>query len=101
MTDRTLSIRLAVVDGGKVKAELRDIGASGERSLQRIETASRPASRALQALDGVAGQVRGGLEGMAGRLGPLGGGLARLGTAGVAAAAALAGVGLAISRGLS
>ena len=79
MADRNLAIRLAVIDGGKVKAELRDVGDSGARALQRIEEASRPASRALQALDGVAGEVRGGLEEMAGRAGPLGAGLMRLG----------------------
>ncbi|MFZ1413475.1 MAG: hypothetical protein WAS73_02680, partial [Defluviicoccus sp.] len=52
----------------------------------------------LQALDGVAGEVRGNLESMAGRLGPLGAGLSRIGPAGLAAAAALAGVGLTLTR---
>lgn len=98
MADRSLAIRLAVVDGGKVKAELRDVGDAGSRSLKRIEDAARPASRALQALDGVAGEVRGNLESMAGRLGPLGAGLSRIGPAGLAAAAAIAGVGLALTR---
>ena len=98
MPDKSLAIRLAVVDGGKVKAELRDVGDAGSRSLKRIEDAARPASRALQALDGVAGEVRGNLESMAGRLGPLGAGLSRIGPAGLAAAAALAGVGLALTR---
>jgi hypothetical protein len=74
MSDRSLAIRLAVIDGGKVKAELRDVGDSGARALQRIEEASRPASRALQALDGVAGELRGGLEEMAGRTSALGAG---------------------------
>ncbi len=99
MADRSLAIRLAVIDGGKVKAELRDVGDTGSRSLKRIEDAARPASRALQALDGVAGEVRGNLESMAGRLGPLGAGLARIGPAGLAAAAAIAGVGLALRGG--
>jgi hypothetical protein len=98
MADRSLAIRLAVIDGGKVRAELRDVGDAGSRSLKRIEDAARPASRALQALDGVAGEVRGNLESMAGRLGPLGAGLSRIGPAGLAAAAALAGVGLALTR---
>jgi hypothetical protein len=83
MADRNLAIRLAVIDGGKVKAELRDVGDSGAHALQRIEDAARPASRALQALDGVAGEVRGGLEAMSGRLGAVGSGLARLGPFGV------------------
>ena len=100
MADRTLAIRLAVVDGGKVKAELKDVGDTGDRALRRIETAARPASRALLALDGAAGEVRGSLQGLAGRLGPLGTALAALGPAGLAAGAALAGVGLVLTRGL-
>ena len=100
MADRTLAIRLAVVDGGKVKAELKDVGDTGDRALRRIETAARPASRALLALDGAAGEVRGSLQGLAGRLGPLGTALTALGPAGLAAGAALAGVGLVLTRGL-
>ncbi|WP_229773726.1 hypothetical protein, partial [Iodidimonas muriae] len=84
MTTRNLAVRLAVIDGGKVKAELKDVGESGQRSLKRIEEAARPASRALKALDGAAGEVRGSLEGFAGRLGPLGTALTRLGPAGLA-----------------
>jgi hypothetical protein len=91
---------LAVVDGGKVKAELRDVGESGQRSLRRIEEASRPASRALLAVDGAAGQVRGSLKGLTGRLGPLGGALRGLGPAGLAAGAALTGMGLVLGRGV-
>lgn len=100
MTTRNLAVRLAVIDGGKVKAELRDVGESGQRSLKRIEDAARPASRALQAIDGAAGQVRGSLEGLTSRLGPLGGALSRLGPAGLAAGAAIAGLGLILVRGV-
>ncbi len=100
MADRSLSIRLAVVDGGKVKAELKDVGDSGDRALRRIETAAQPASRALLALDGAAGEVRGSLEAFASRLGPLGTALTALGPAGLAAGAALAGVGLVLGKGL-
>jgi lambda family phage tail tape measure protein len=100
MADRSLAIRLAVIDGGKVKAELRDVGDTGSRSLKRIEDAARPASRALQALDGVSSEVRGGLEAMSGRLGAVGSGLARLGPIGLAAGAALAGIGIAVSKGV-
>lgn len=35
MAERNLSIRLAVIDGGKVKAELADVGEAGERSLKK------------------------------------------------------------------
>ncbi|GAB4387217.1 phage tail tape measure C-terminal domain-containing protein [Albidovulum sp.] len=100
MTTRNLAVRLAVIDGGKVKAELREVGESGQRSLRRIETAARPATQALRAIDGAAGQVRGSLEGLAGRLGPLGGMLRALGPAGIAAGAAIAGLGLVLARGV-
>jgi hypothetical protein len=46
MADRSLAIRLAVIDGGKVKAELRDVGEAGSRSLKRIEDAAQPARSA-------------------------------------------------------
>ena len=100
MADRNLAIRLAVIDGGKVKAELRDVGDSGAHALQRIEEAARPASRALQALDSVSAEVRGGLEAMSGRLGAVGSGLARLGPLGLAAGAALAGLSIVVSRSI-
>ena len=99
MTTRNLSVRLAVVDGGKVKAELREIGESGQRSLKRIEDASRPTSRALLAVDGAAREVRGSVDSLTGRLGPLGAGLAALGPLGAAAGVALAGVALVAVRG--
>jgi lambda family phage tail tape measure protein len=99
MTTRNLSVRLAVVDGGKVKAELREVGESGARSLKRIEDASRPTSRALLAVDGAAREIRGSVDGLTGRLGPLGAGLSALGPLGAAAGVALAGVGLVLARG--
>lgn len=40
MAERNLSIRLSVVDGGKVKAELSEIGEKGERALKKIEAAT-------------------------------------------------------------
>jgi len=35
-------VRLAVIDGGKVKAELKDVGQAGQRSLQRRLAALPP-----------------------------------------------------------
>lgn len=50
MAERNLSIRLSVVDGGKVKAELSEIGEKGERSLKKIEAAAQPAGNGLKFL---------------------------------------------------
>ena len=87
MADQSISIRLALTDGGKVKAELVDIGASGQKALERIRDAAQPASRGLQALDVAGGAVRGKMQEMAGSAGALGAGLTRLGPGGLAAAA--------------
>src|SRR5512144_411416 len=97
-----ISIRLALTDGGKVKAELVDIGASGQKALERIRDAAQPASRGLQALDVAGGALRGKMQEMAGSAGALGAGLTRLGPGGLAAAAGVGAVtvalGLAIGR---
>jgi phage-related minor tail protein len=100
MPDRTIAVRLTAIGGDRVRAEMRDVGTTGERALQRIEQAARPASRALQAVEAVAGEVRGGVEAMASRLGPAGAALAALGPVGLAAAAALGVLTLGISKGL-
>ena len=46
----TYAVRLAVEGGGRVKAELVQVGESGERSLRKIESSSGRASRGLGGL---------------------------------------------------
>ena len=89
MADRSLSIRLALTDGGKVKAELADIGASGQKVLERIRDAAQPASRGLRALDAASHAVRGKIQEMAGSAGVLGEALQKIGPYGLAAAAGI------------
>ncbi|MDX9688999.1 MAG: phage tail tape measure C-terminal domain-containing protein [Alphaproteobacteria bacterium] len=89
MAERNLSIRLAVMDGGKVKAELKEIGESGEKSLKKIELAGQPASKSLIALNAAANDMKGAAIGLSSQMGPLGAGLAALGPIGIAAGAAL------------
>src|SRR6266511_2967638 len=96
MADQSISIRLALIDGGKVKAELVDIGASGQKALERIRYAAQPASRGLQALDAAGTAVRGKMQEMAGSAGALGAGLTRLGPGGLAAAAGVGAVTVAL-----
>ena len=92
MTERNLAIRLTVLDGGKVKAELREIGESGEKALKKIELAGQPTSRTLLAINAAANDVRGSVIGLTGRLGPLGSALSVIGPVGLAAGVALAGI---------
>ena len=90
MTERNLAIRLSVTDGGKVKAELREVGETGEKSLKKIELAGQPASKSLLALNAAANDVKGSVVGLTGNLGPLGSALGAIGPVGLAVGAALA-----------
>ena len=54
MTERNLSIRLSTKDGEVVRKALLGLGSDGEKALKRIEGASKPASRGLQAVNNVA-----------------------------------------------
>jgi lambda family phage tail tape measure protein len=64
----TYAVRLAVEGGGKVKAELVDVGGSGERSLRKIENAGGKASRGLSALTDRAKFLRTGIHALGGVL---------------------------------
>ena len=54
----TYAVRLAVEGGNRVKADLRSVGASGERSLKKIDRASDRASRGLGTLSNRASALR-------------------------------------------
>jgi lambda family phage tail tape measure protein len=97
MAERNLSIRLSVVDGGKVKAELSEIGEKGERSLKKIEAASTPASSGLKLLSSAANDAKFQLEAATDRLGLLGSVLGKLGPAGLIAGASMAALGVGIT----
>jgi lambda family phage tail tape measure protein len=97
MAERNLSIRLSVVDGGKVKAELSEIGEKGERSLKKIESAATPASSGLKLLSSAANDAKFQLQAATDRLGMLGSILGKLGPAGLIAGAGIAAAGLGIT----
>jgi hypothetical protein len=60
--NQTYAIRLAVEGGGQVKAELVSVGQSGEKSLQRIETAGDRASGGLKGVGRQAEFLRTGMR---------------------------------------
>ena len=97
MAERNLSIRLSVVDGGKVKAELSEIGEKGERSLKKIEAAATPASGGLKLLSSAANDAKFQLQAATDRLGMLGSVLGKLGPAGLIAGASIAALGVGIT----
>ena len=98
MAERNLAIRLAVIDGGKVKAELTEVGEKGERALKRIEAAARPASEGLKLVDRAANDAFAALGDATSRLGPLGTMLSRIGPAGLIAGGAIDGLTFGLSR---
>ncbi|MEG3637645.1 phage tail tape measure C-terminal domain-containing protein [Magnetococcus sp. PR-3] len=65
-TRHSYSIRLSVEDGGRVRAELAQIGEGGERSFKRIRTASSDASRSLETLAGRASGLQSRMRMLAG-----------------------------------
>jgi lambda family phage tail tape measure protein len=97
MAERNLSIRLSVVDGGKVKAELSEIGEKGERSLKKIESAATSASGGLKLLSSAANDAKFQLQAATDRLGMLGSVLGKLGPAGLIAGASIAALGVGIT----
>ena len=97
MAERNLSIRLSVVDGGKVKAELSEIGEKGERSLKKIEAAATPASGGLKLLSSAANDAKFQLQAATDRLGMLGSVLGKLGPAGLLAGASIAALGVGVT----
>ena len=101
MAERRTSVRLSVVGGSQVRAELAAIGSDGQRSLERIAQgdANRRAS-GLRALDAVAGEARQQIDAFAGRAGPAGAALGVMGPAGLAAAAGIGAMVAAIGVGL-
>ena len=64
----TYAVRLAVEGGNKVKAELVNVGESGERSLKKIERAGGKASRGLSSLGERARTLTTGMRALGGAL---------------------------------
>ncbi len=47
---RRVSVRLSLDDAARVRAELREVGEQGNRSLGRIQDGANPAARGLSLL---------------------------------------------------
>lgn len=99
MAEKITSVRLKVVGGQQVKAELADVGKTGQQAMERVRDAATPASRGLKVLDGAVADVRGRIDAVSSGIGPVGAGLSRLGLAGSVAAGGVVAVGLALAAG--
>ncbi|MFG1319834.1 phage tail tape measure C-terminal domain-containing protein [Xanthobacter autotrophicus] len=100
MAEKQVGVRLSVIDGGKVKAELRSVGQEGAAALDKIRQATEPASAGLKVVNAAAQDINGRLSGLAGNAGVAASALSALGPVGAIAAAAVGAVALAVGKGL-
>ena len=90
MADRSVRIRLQVVDGDKVRKELELTGKEGEAALRKIAVAGKEPSAGLKALGTASDELHGKMGQLAGQSGALGNVLSAFGPVGVTAAAGFA-----------
>lgn len=93
-----VGIRLWVEGGEVVKRTFGQVGDSGRKMWAEIALGEKSANPALRGLSRVSQDARGGLENLAGRAGVAGNALSAFGTTGVAVAAGLGGLILALAK---
>jgi len=97
---QNISIRIAVIDGDKVRRELTLTGEQGQIALEKIREATKPASKELVALNAASEQVHDVLHELSSEAGRAGQFLSALGPAGIAAAAAVGALTFVVVDGL-
>jgi lambda family phage tail tape measure protein len=97
---QNISIRIAVIDGDKVRRELTLTGEQGQIALTKIKEATKPASKELVALNAASTQVHDVLHELSSEAGRAGQFLSALGPAGIAAAAAVGALTFVVVDGL-
>ena len=96
MATRNVTVRLSLDEADAAMLGLRQLGATGQQALERIERAARPASRGLLAMDAASREAQSAMQGFASRAGGIGSVLSALGPAGLVAAAGIGAVLLAL-----
>lgn len=97
---QNVSIRVGVDGTEEGTRKLVVFGDSADKVFKKIKAATEPATKSLTVVNVVGEQLKFGMEGLAEGSGTLGTSLMRLGPWGLAAAAAIGAVGLAVSAGL-
>ena len=86
-TTRDLTIRVSVIEGDKTKKELVLVGEEGQRALEKIREATKPANDNLKLLNSTVEEAKGKFEQFAEHGGVIGRILSEIGPAGLIAAA--------------
>ncbi|MDF1734926.1 MAG: hypothetical protein P1U37_06545, partial [Minwuia sp.] len=89
MSERDVTIRLRLRDGQKVEDALQKLGGRGQAALQKVERASKPASKGLLVLNQAVVNVKDSATGLAANAGGASSVLARIGPVGIAIGAGL------------
>ena len=89
MATRDLSIRVTVLDGDKARQELTLTGEEGQKALEKIRDATKPANDNLKLLNSGVEEAKGVIEGFAEEAGAAGRVLMAIGPAGLIAGAAI------------
>lgn len=101
MAQQNVIVKLSLKDQEVVRRGLEQVGVDGERALKRIDAAGRAPSAGLKALGAASDELRGSLGNLAGSAGSVGTALQALGPTGLAAAAGIGAIAVAIAGMLS
>src|SRR6266496_3902826 len=101
MATTNFEIRLSLRDSEIVKRALHGLGEDGERALKRLELAAQPASRGLIALNTAGEGLQTRFRGLVSDAGFAGDIISKLGPAGIAAAAGIGAISIALTAGLA
>ena len=96
MATRDVSVRISVMDGDKARREFTLTGEEGQKALEKIREATKPANDNLKLINSTVEEAKGAFENFAEHAGSVGRVLTALGPAGLIAAAAIGTIALAI-----
>ncbi|MDE3038508.1 MAG: phage tail length tape measure family protein, partial [Pseudomonadota bacterium] len=96
MATRDVSVRISVMDGDKARREFTLTGEEGQKALEKIREATKPANDNLKLINTTVEEAKGAFENFAEHAGSAGRVLTALGPAGLIAAAAVGAIALAI-----
>lgn len=94
----SINLRLSLRGAEQVRAQLADIGPAGAKMARELDRAMRSPGPAMQGLNAAMADARGQVDGLAGRAGVLGTGLSKMGPMGLAAAASIGALALAMGQ---
>jgi hypothetical protein len=100
MARRVIETQFQLKDWHTTQAALKAYGEQGQQALDRVKSASKGASPALKAVDQASREAQDAMRGLAAHAGTTGSILGAVGPKGLAAAAAIGAVTLAVSKGL-